>query len=459
MYYDKLKSQVKRTAAARQQQREARELLEGIDIYQHIAPVYGDLHRDIEARAHTFINLPGGRGSCKSSFVSLEIVNGIMQDTTGESNAIVFRRTGATLRESVFAQIAWAVDVLEVNHLWRGSVSPMKFVYLPTGQEIVFRGLDDSSKLKSIKPRRGVFRFIWFEEFSELPGPNFTRSVLQSVMRGGNDFICFRSFNPPQSRNNWSNMFILEPDPRAVTLHTSYLDVPPEWLGESFITEADRLKEINPTAYKHEYLGEATGSGGEVFPNVEAREITEDDINALDYFFAGIDWGFSTDPAVFLRVAYNKRTDSVFFLDEIYRRHMSNRELADAIKANGYHLAAGGERYYTSYGVEYGPERQLIICDAAEPKSINDVCGEGLRAIACHKYPGSVLYGVKWLQHRRLVIDPKRTPNTYREFVSYEYLQDKDGNFLADVPDKDNHTIDAARYALDRAINYKGVPA
>ena len=437
----------------------AQDVIDALDVTQHIAPVYMPLHEDIQARQHQYYNLPGGRGSGKSSFVSLEIVSGIMQDKTGESNAIVFRRTANTMRESVFSQIAWAIDVLDVGDLWRGSVSPMCWTYKPTGAQIIFRGLDDSSKLKSIKPRRGYFRFIWLEEFSELPGENFTRSVMQSVQRGGRNFVTFRSFNPPLSVNAWANAFIARPDDRAVTLHTSYLDVPAEWLGSDFILEAERLKEINEQAYRHEYLGEATGSGGAVFPNVTVREITDDEIKLLSYVYAGIDWGFSTDPAVFIRVAYDQKHDTVYLLDEIYKKHLSNKQLAEEIKARGYDKATPNERYYSAFGGDYGEQRQLIIADSAEPKSINDVQGEGLKVIACQKYPGSVLYGIKWLQNRHIIIDPRRTPNAHREFIGYEYMADKDGNFLADVPDKDNHTIDGVRYALDRIINRRGISA
>lgn len=429
------------------------------DVLQHEAEIYHGLHDDIAAGRHTFINLPGGRGSCKSSFVSLEIVNGIMEDSTGLSNAIVFRRTGSTLRESVYTQIAWAIDALGVGDLWKPTISPLSFIYRPTGQQIIFRGLDDYSKLKSIKPRRGYFRFIWMEEYSELPGPNFARGVLQSVMRGGDSFIVFRSFNPPQSRNNWANLQILEQDPRSITLHTTYLDVPAEWLGESFIYEAERLKEINPTAYEHEYLGKATGTGGAVFENIEAREIPAAEADALQYVFAGVDFGFSVDPAVFLRLAYDRKTETVYFLDEIYQRHLSNKQLADKIKEKGFDMAVSGETYYSVLGGTYQKHKQTIVADAAEPKSISDLSGEGLKCIACSKFPGSVLYGIKWLQHRHLVIDPARTPNAYREFMSYEYTRTKDGDFLADVPDKDNHTIDAARYALQSVIKDKRAAA
>ena len=439
--------------------KDAKAVIDALDVTQHIAPVYMPLHEDIQTQQHQYYNLPGGRGSGKSSFCALEIVNGIMQDQTGESSAIVFRRTANTMRESVFSQIAWAIDVLDVGDLWRGSVSPMCWTYKPTGAQILFRGLDDSSKLKSIKPRRGFFRFIWLEEFSELPGENFTRSVMQSVQRGGSAFTVFRSFNPPINASNWANVFIARPDPRAITLHTSYLDVPAQWLGEDFITEAERLQEINEKAYRHEYLGEATGSGGEVFPNIIVREITDDEIKELQYIYAGVDFGFSVDPAVFMRVAYDQKHDTVYLLDEIYKKHLSNNELAAQITAKGYEYTGQYENAGYFGGYEAYKERQVIVCDSAEPKSINDLRNAGLKCIACQKYPGSVIYGVKWLQNRRIVIDPARTPNAHREFIGYEYMTTKDGEFLADVPDKDNHTIDAVRYALDRIINRRGVSA
>lgn len=438
----------------------AQTMAKEIDVLQHIAPVYYSLHADIEASEHQYYNLPGGRGSCKSSFVSLEIVTGIMKDPTGHNNAIIFRRTANTMRESVYTQIAWAIDILGVNEYWHGNVSPMSWTYKPTGAQIIFRGLDDSSKLKSIKPKKGIFRYVWFEEFSELPGENFTRSVMQSVIRGGSNFSVFRTFNPPQSRANWANIFISKPDDRAVTLYTSYLDVPAEWLGDSFIYEAERLKEINPTAYDHEYLGLATGTGGEVFPNITAREITDEEIKQLNYIYSGVDFGFSIDPAVFIRVAYDKKHDTLYLIDEIYKKHFSNKQLAEEIKARGY-CKTSNITGYTSFltGYEIIETNTPIICDSAEPKSINDLKNEGLKAIPCRKFPGCVMYRIKWLQNRKIVIDPARTPQAYREFTEYQYTQTKDGEFLADVPDVNNHTIDATAYALDRIIYNKGVPA
>lgn len=456
-----LKNRIAALKADRQKRAESRELVANICVTQHIAPAYLSLHDDIQSHAHKYYNLPGGRGSGKSSTVSLEIVDGISKDSTGLSNAIIFRRTAATMRESVYSQIMWAIDTLGLNGLWRGSISPMCFTYVPTGAQIIFRGLDDSTKLKSIKPKRGTFKYVWFEEFSELPGENFTRSVMQSVMRGGSDFVVFRTFNPPLSKNNWANVFVSQYDPRALTMRTTYQDMPPEWLGEDFIYEAERLKEVNPRAYEHEYLGEAIGSGGEVFPNITVREIPDSEAEQLQYIYCGIDFGFAVDPVCFLRVAYDKKTDTIFLLDEIYQRHMSNKQLAEEIKARGYDKSTSPAyvSYFGTPGGRLEQPRQQICADCAEPKSINDLQGEGLKVYGCKKFPGCVEYRIKWLQNRNIVIDPKRTPNAHREFISYEYMQTKDGEFLADVPDKDNHAIDSCAYALDRLIYDKKITA
>ena len=456
MYYDRLKARVRATSAIKRQQREARALIDSIDVKQHIAPVYFPLHDDLKEGKHTTFNLPGGRGSCKSSFTSLEIVSGIMADTTGQSNGIVFRLVGATMRDSVFSQIAWAIDTLGVSHLWRGRVSPMSYTYLPTGAQILFRGLDDASKLKSIKPRRGTFRYCWFEEFSEISGPNFARNVLQSVMRGqGTNPQVFRSFNPPISKANWANQFVAEPDAQGITFHTTYKDIPAEWLGEAFIAEAERLEAVNEQAYRHEYLGEATGAGAEVFPALEVREITAEEVQNMQYFFSGVDFGFAADPACFIRCSYDRKHETIYILNEIYKRGMSNRQLAEEIAP----LVEGdtkGSSYLSPVSGLCFQDHSDIYCDAAEPKSIADLRDHGLKqARACHKEPGCVAYRVKWLQHRRIVVDPARTPNAARELANYEYEKDKDGNMLSSLPDRDNHSIDSLAYALDREIYRK----
>lgn len=406
----------------------------GVDLIPHIADCYVALLDDIEQERFTYFNLPGGRGSAKSSFVSLVIVKGVAADPAGETNAVCFRLVADTMSDSVFAQIQWAIDTLGMNHLWKSTTKPLRHTYIPTGAQILYKGLDKAEKLKSIRPKRGIFRYIWLEEFAELPGAGFVRNVMQSVIRGkGQKFTVFRSFNPPISKNNWANTFIQQPDPKAKTLLTNYTMIPPEWLGEEFIYEAERLKELNPEAYRHEYMGEAVGTGGEVFPTLEIREITKDEIDNLEYIYQGVDFGFAVDPACFIRLAYDRKHETLYLLDEIYKRGISNEALAKEIQAHGY-------------------DKWEVICDCAEPKSVTDLRNNGLYARSCYKAHGCVEYRIKWLQHRKIVIDPRRTPNAYREFVNYSYPVDKNGNLLSQLVDKDNHAIDATAYGLTRVI-------
>ena len=432
MILTELLSRVKRLEVSKERYKRQKEAAHRADIKELIADCYYDLHEDMNEGRHEFYNLPGGRGSGKSSFCSLEVVFGIMNDATKTANALVVRKYAVTLRGSVFAQIQWAIDALGVSDLWKATYNPMEFKYV-TGQTIRLTGLDDSQKLKSIKPYRGYFKYMWLEEFSEISGELELRSLQQSVLRGGSDFVVMRSFNPPISKANWANQFIARPDDRAVTYLTNYTQVPPEWLGEEFIIEAERLKEINPKAYEHEYLGLPVGNGSEVFPNLEIREITNEEISFMQYFYSGIDFGFAVDPFCYIRTSYNHKYDVVYLLDEIYERGWSNQQIADEIKRRKY-------------------DEWEVVCDSAEPKSIADLRRLGIWGRHSYKRPSSVEFGVKWLQHRKVVIDPRRTPNAYREFTQYAYAVDRNGEILSQLVDKDNHTIDATRYALERLI-------
>ena len=410
-----------------------REQISRIDITKHIATVYEPVHRDVMEGKHTFYNLPGGRGSGKSSYCALEIISQIMKDATGLSNALVVRKYAVTLRGSVFAQIQWAIDVLGVTSRWHSTITPMQFVF-ETGQTIRLTGLDDPQKLKSLKPVVGYYRFLWLEEFSEITGELELRNLQQSAMRGGDSFTVFRSFNPPISSANWANMYIDTPDERSLTIRTNYLQIPVEWLGQPFIDEAERLKAINPKAYDHEYMGLPVGNGSEVFPNLEIREITDKEAEESLWIYQGLDWGFAVDPMCFLRMSYDARKETVILLDELYQTHISNQKVAELIIEKGYNDF-------------------IVTCDSAEPKSIADLRSCGIVAQACFKRPGAVEYRIRWLQHKKIVIDPQRTPNAYREFSRYSYKVDKaTGSLLSELPDKDNHSIDATAYALNRLI-------
>lgn len=160
-----------------------------------IAPSFYSVYWDIQDGLHTYYDLYGGRGSTKSSFISVEIILGITQDP--QANGIIFRKVGSTIGTSVFEQCLWAIDALGVNHLWKATASPYKLTYKPTGQVILFRGLDKAKKLKSVKVAHGYLKYLWFEELDEFAGEEEIRSVQQSVMRGGPKFVVFKSFKEP----------------------------------------------------------------------------------------------------------------------------------------------------------------------------------------------------------------------------------------------------------------------
>ena len=237
-----------------------------------IGPAFYLVHEDIIKDGHTYYDLFGGRGGLKSTFISLEIILGMMKDV--RANAVIFRKYGVTLRGSVYEQILWAIEELGVSRLWKTSVSPMQCVYLPTGQKIIFGGLDEARKTKSIKVSNGYFKYLWFEELDEFSGMEEIRTVQQSVLRGGSKFVVFKSFNPPISANNWANAYVYEPRADSFRHKSCYLDAPREWLGKQFFDDAEHLKEVNEKAYRHEYLGEAVGTGSEVFEFLEIRRIT-----------------------------------------------------------------------------------------------------------------------------------------------------------------------------------------
>ncbi len=413
-----------------------------IKLTELIAPAFYPVHRDIAAGGHTYYRLSGGRGSTKSSFVGVEIILGMMRDAlAGQvTNCVVFRRYRDNLRDSVFEQLLWAIQALGVSQLWRETVSPLKLVYLPTGQTVLFRGADKAEKAKSIKLAKGYIKYLWFEELSEFEGADKLRSIQQSIVRGGEEFRVFYSYNPPRSVRSWVN------DPQQwrredlLTHHSDYRTVPPAWLGEQFLSDAEFLQSANPAAYEHEYLGLVTGTGSEVFTNVRAQTITDDDIAAFDRVYNGLDWGYYPDPWAFNRMHYDAARRTLFIFDELTMYRAGNRQTADALLRRGI------------------TANDRITADSAEPKSIGDYKNYGLYCRGAIKGPDSVDYSMKWLQSlSRIIIDPARCPDTYREFTEYEYRQDREGLIEDGYPDANNHHIDAVRYAMEQVWRKRGL--
>lgn len=432
-----------------------------ISLQDCIIPMYDDVLQDILEHRHTYYVFAGGRGSTKSSFVSVAIPLLLLQNP--KVHAICFRKVGNTLRNSVYSQIVWGINQLNLDHLFRiPKTHSTPIVFLPTGQKIYFMGLDDPMKVKSIKPEFGYLGITWFEELDQYAGGNELRTVTQSTRRGGDKFWDFRTFNPPISKNNWANEYAEECElsdvrkKNTLVVRNTYLDVPLSWLGEQFIEDAEDLKQLNERAYVHEYLGVPTGTGGDVFQNVADMDMNElipiyDAYGntkklvplwqTFDHIYNGLDWGFAKDPFQFVRCHFDRKHLDLYIFDEYRTTHCRNQTVFNALYNE--------EKKITT--------EELLIADSAEPKSIMDFKAYGAYIRGAEKGPDSVRYGIKWLQGlRHIYIDRRRCPFTFQEFIRYEYEQDRDGNFISAYPDADNHSIDAVRYAMEKYANRRG---
>lgn len=417
-----------------------------INVKDIIIPMYDDVLEDIMQHNHTHYTFSGGRGSTKSSFVGgvaipLLIIN------NPECHATCFRKIGNTIQNSIFSQVTWGIYKLgleDLFHIPKRYNSPI--IYIPTGQQILFIGMDDPQKVKSIKLPFGYIGITWWEELDQYCGERELRTVLQSTMRGGNLFWDFRSFNPPISKNNWANEYAEEAETNerlresTLVVKNTYLDVPIEWLGKQFIEEAEDLKEINPDAYEHEYMGVPIGTGGDVFKNACDLDMS-DMLKNFDRIYNGIDWGFAKDPFRFVRMHFDKTRLDLYIFDEYSTTRTRNKDVFETLYDKKKLIA----------------RNELVIADRAEEKSIADFRAYGAYIRAAEKGPDSVRYGIKWLQGlRHIYIDKRRCPLTYKEFINYEYEQDREGNFISAYPDADNHSIDAVRYALEKYWKRRG---
>lgn len=425
-----------------------------ISIKDCIIPMYDDVLEDIMKHNHVHYIFPGGRGSTKSSFVG-GIVIPLLIISNPQVHAVCFRKVANTVQTSIFPQVVWGIHQLGLDSLFTiPKTYSTPIVYKPTGQRIMFLGLDDPMKVKSIKLPFGYIGVTWFEELDQFAGENELRTVTQSTMRGGDVFWDFRTFNPPISKNNWANEYTLSCEIKRVadTLVTrnTYLDVPKEWLGTQFFEEAEMLKEINERAYTHEYLGQAIGTGGDVFPNVSEfdshaiidygdRKIYLSD--TFDNIYHGIDWGFALDPFRFTKMHLDTKHLDLYIYREYNTIQMRNEEV--------FNVLYNEKKLLTT--------EDLVTADSAEPKSIADFRAYGAYIRPAEKGPDSVRYGIKWLQSlRHIYIDKFECPETFKEFTTYEYDRDRDGNFISQYPDKNNHGIDSVRYGLEKYYKRRG---
>lgn len=433
----RIKEQVEAEQAAKEAARKAGVYHTDLDI---IGDDFHKVIRDIRNKKHREYVFTGGRGSLKSSTV-FTILPELIKNNP-QMHALVVRQVGNTLRDSVYSQIQWSVDKQGENGLfdvddWQFRVSPLEITYKPTGQKIYFRGADDPGKIKSIKVPFGYIGILIFEELDQFGGEEPVRKIEQSAIRGGDDAYIFKIFNPPISKSNWANKYAEVPKPNMMVHRSTYLDVPAEWLGRPFIEEAEHLKNVNPDAYAHEYMGEPIGLGTEIFKFLEIRTITDEEIARQERIYQGQDWGWEPDPKAFVRLSYSHSTETIMLLDEMGGTCIRTKDMAQAIIDKGY-------------------DDYEVRCGVDEMEHINDYKDMGLVARPAIVTPGSVRRTHEWLQCRKIVIDPARTPRAYKEFSEYEHEVDKNGEVIDGYPDKNNHFIDAVRYATSTLSMKRG---
>lgn len=374
----------------------------------------------------------GSRASKKSTTTSMNMIYRIMKYPN--SNGLVVRKTYRTLKDSCFSQLKWAIHRLGVEKYWRATVAPLELTYLPTGQKILFRGLDDPLKVASVTVDTGVLCFLWIEEGYEiLRESDF--NMLDESIRGEVPEGLFKqitiTMNPWNDRH-WikKRFFDAEDDPDIFTLTTNYMCN--EWLDASDLALFDRMRENNPKRYRVAGLGEWGVVEGLVFDNVEERpfdiETVRQDKNCVMLF--GLDFGYTNDPTALFVGAIDKTKGVIYVLDEIYKKRLTNKQIYKEIARKGY-------------------SSEYIVADSAEPKSIAELKHYGLYNIKrSRKGKDSVLNGIQFIQDFKIIVHP-HCVNFMTEVLNYQWDEDRQGVKLNRPIDDFNHLIDAMRYSLE----------
>lgn len=397
--------------------------------------VVGGGYDDFWGDKHRYRVLKGGKGSKKSTTTALNMIFRIMN--LPESNLLVVRAVMNTHRDSTFAQLEWAQERLGVKKLWNNKQNPLEMIYKPTGQKIIFRGMDDVLKLASTTVPRGYLNFVWVEESFEIQSEEDFNKLDQSVARGKLPPHLFNqitlTFNP-WSETHWlKKRFFDRQDVLTSTYSTNYLCN--EHLTPEYHTIMEQLKERNYRRYAVAGLGEWGIAEGLIFENWESRVFDKDKLGAEDktewqykHFF-GLDYGYTNDPTAFIAFAANPVSKELYIYDEHYETKMLNSDIARMITQKGF-------------------AKERIRADAAEPKSNEDLRRMGIGRIqGAVKGKDSVINGITALQEYKIYVHP-RCENTIKELSSYCWRKDKNENGLNEPEDKNNHLMDALRYAF-----------
>lgn len=372
----------------------------------------------------------GSRGSKKSTTTAQWIIYNMMKYPL--ANTLVLRRVFNTHKDSTWTQLKWATNNLGVSHLWNFSKSPLEATYTPTGQKILFRGLDDPMSITSITVERGYLCWCWFEEAFQVMNEDDFNKIDMSI-RGELPEGYFKqitlTFNPWSEKHWLKKRFFDNPDDNTLALTTNYMCN--EWLGEDDIKLFESIKKNNPRRYKIEGLGEWGIAEGLVYENFEELEFDVEEISKRPGVISlfGLDFGYTNDPTAFIALLVDKANSAIYIFDEIYKKALTNQDIFNEISYKGY-------------------AKEKIIADSAEPKSITELRKLGLRrCVPAKKGKDSILFGIQRIQNYKIYVHP-RCENTLVELNNYVY-DTKEGKIINKPIDDYNHLMDAMRYACE----------
>lgn len=379
----------------------------------------------------------GSRASKKSKTAALWYIYNMMKYPG--SNLLVIRKTGRTLKDSCFTELKWAVSRLGVDHLWRFKESPLEAEYTPTGQKIYFRGLDDPLKVTSITVDVGVLCWMWIEEAYEVMKEEHFDTLDESI-RGECPAPLFKqitlTFNPWNERHWLKKRFFDAPeDPDILALTTNYLCN--EWLDSADLAVFERMKSQNPRRYAVAGLGGWGIVDGLVYENWKEEAFALKDLPEDAQAAFGLDFGYTNDPTALFCGFVSLDQRRIYVWDELYKKGLSNKAIYTEITRMGY-------------------GKENITADSAEPKSIDELKGMGLRIKGALKGKDSINNGIQWIQDFEIIIHP-RCVDFLTEISNYQWKKDKFDKKLNEPEDEGNHLMDAMRYGLEKYILNKKV--
>ena len=384
----------------------------------------------------------GGKGSKKSCTTAVRLISRMMQPQYSLANALIVRKVMDTHRSSTFSQLLWAIERLHAGRWWKATKSPLELTYIPTGQKILFRGMDDVLKLASLTVPRGYLCWVWIEEAFEIEKEDDFDKLDLSVPRGAVPPPLFKqttiTFNPWSDKHWLKKRFFDHPPKNAFVNTTNYLCN--EFLDQTDREIYEQMKRDHPRKYAVAGLGEWGVAEGLVFDRwtvegFEIKNVTKEKPWQWKHVF-GLDYGYTNDPTAFIAAAVNPVEKVIYIYDEHYAKRMLNSDIAQMLIQKGY-------------------RKERIRADSAEPKSNEDLRRLGIgRIVPASKGRDSVINGISRLQEYRMFIHPS-CGHTATEISAYRWETDKVGTILNVPVDRENHLMDALRYAMEDVVRFR----